>query len=86
MEVKAKLSTLTRRLEELEMRNQHVVRTVAETLVPNNLCFIFQSTEHLGEHCPTVPSMRDMSAEQANTMGQYKPPTNAPYNSTYNPN
>ena len=86
MEVKAKLSTLTRRLEELEMRNQHEVRTMAETLVPNNLCFIFQSTEHLGEHCPTVPSMRDMLAEQANTMGQYKPPTNAPYNSTYNPN
>ena len=30
--------------------------------------------------------MRDMIAEQANVMGQYKPPTNAPYNNTYNPN
>ena len=28
MEMKAKLSTLTRRLEELEMRNQHEVRAV----------------------------------------------------------
>ena len=40
MEVKEKLSTLARRLEELEMRNQHEVRTVAETPVPNKLCFI----------------------------------------------
>ena len=86
MEVKAKLSTLTRRLEELEMRNQQEVRTVAETLVPNKLCFICQSAEHPGEHCPTVPSTRDMLAEQANVVGQYKPPTNTPYNSTYNPN
>ena len=34
MEIKAKLSTLTRRLEELEMRNQHEVRAIAETLMP----------------------------------------------------
>ena len=86
MEMKEKLSTLARRLEEIEMRNQHEVRIVAETLVPNNLCFICQSTKHLGEHRPTVPSMRDMLDEQANDVGQYKPPTNAPYSSTYNPN
>ena len=86
IEVRAKLSTLARRLEELEMRNQHEVRTVAKTPVPNNLCSICQFTEHLGEHCPTVPSVRDMLAEQANVVGQYKPPTNAPYSSTYNPN
>ena len=34
MEMKAKLSTLTRRLEELEMRNQHEVQAITETLVP----------------------------------------------------
>ena len=32
--MKAKLSSLTRRLEELEMLNQHEVRAVAETPVP----------------------------------------------------
>ena len=63
MEMKAKLSTLTRRLEELEMRNQHEVRAVAKTPVPNQPCFICQSTEHQGGHCPIVPSMRDMIAE-----------------------
>ena len=69
MEMKAKLSTLARRLEELEMRNQHDVRAVAETPVPNQSCFICQSIKHQGEHCLTVPSMRDMIAKQANDVG-----------------
>ena len=41
IEMKAKLSTLARRLEELEMRNQHEVRAVTETPLPNLPCFIF---------------------------------------------
>ena len=35
MEMKAKLSTLARRLEELEMRNHHEVRAVTKTSMPN---------------------------------------------------
>ena len=70
MEMKAKLSTLARRLEELEMRNQHEVWAVAKAPVPNQPCFICQSTEHQGEHYPTVPSVRDMMAKQDNTVGQ----------------
>ena len=86
MEMKEKLSTLTRRLEELEMRNRHEVRAVAEAPMPIQLCLICQSTEDHGEHYPTAPSVRDMMAEHVNVVGQYKPPTNAPYNNTYNPN
>ena len=70
MEMKAKLSTLTRRLDELEIRNHHEVRAVTEASMPNHLCFTFQSTEHQGEHCPNVPSVRDMMAEHANVVGQ----------------
>ena len=85
--MKATLSTLSRRLEDLEMRNQHEVRAMAETpVLPNQLCFICQSTEHQGEHCPTIPSMREMIAEQVNAVGQYKPPAKALYRNTYNPN
>ena len=51
------------------MRNQHEVRAVAETLVPNQPCFIFQSAEHPGKQCPTIPLMREMIAEQANAVG-----------------
>ena len=50
MEMKAKLSTLTRRLEELEMRNRHEVRAVTEASMPNNPCFTCQSNEHQGEN------------------------------------
>ena len=85
MEMKEKLSTLARRLEELEMRNQHEVRVVAEAPMPNQPCFICQSTEHQGEHGPTAPSVRDLMVEHANVVGQYKPSTNAQYNNTYNP-
>ena len=86
MEMKAKLSTLARRLEELEMRNQHEVRAVTEASMPNQPCFNCQSTEHQGEHCPSVPSVRDFVAKQANVMGQYKPPATTPCSNTYNPN
>ena len=69
MEMKAKLSTLAKRLEELEMRNHHEVRAVTEASMPNQPCFICQSTEHQGENCPAVPSVRDMMNEQANDVG-----------------
>ena len=59
---------------------------MTETPVPNQPCFICQSTEHLGEQCPIVPIMREKLAEQANVVSQFKPPTKAPYGSTYNPN
>ena len=84
--MKAKMTTLTRRLEELEMRNQHEVQVVIELLASQPACFNCQSSSHLGEHCPMVPSVRDLMQEQANIVGQSKPPTNAPYGNTYNPN
>ena len=84
--MKAKLSTFSRRLEELEMRNLHEVQAVTKAFVPNQPCFHCQSTEHQGEPCPNVPSVRDFVVEQANAVGQYKPPATAPYDNTYNPN
>ena len=85
IDMKAKVSTLDRRLEELEMRKQHEVQAVTEIPVPNKPCIMCQSTEHLGEQCPTIPAMREMLVEQANVVGQFKPSTNAPYGNTYNP-
>ena len=86
VEIKAKLSTLTRRLEELEMKNQHEVRVVAETPVPLQPCFNCQSTSHQGELCPIGPSVRGLMTEHANIVDQNKPPTDAQYGNTYNPN
>ena len=49
-------------------------------------CFICQSTSHQGEHCPISPSIRDLMVENANVVGQNKPPIDAQYGNTYNPN
>ena len=73
LDTKSKISTLVRRLEELEMRNHHEVQAVTETPMPNKPCFICQSIKHLGEQCPTVPTMMEMLVEQANVVGQFKP-------------
>ena len=59
---------------------------MTENPVPEKPCFICQSIEHLGEQSLTIPTMREMLAEQANDVGQFKPPTNASYGNTYNPN
>ena len=86
VEIKAKLSTLTRRMEELEIRNQQEVRAVTEIPMPLQPCFTCQSTGHQGEHCPISPSVRDLMVEHANFMGQNRPPADAQYGNTYNPN
>ena len=85
MDMKAKVFILTRRLKELEMRNPHEVQAVTEISMPKKPCFICQSTEHLGEKCPTISTLREMLVEQANDVGQFKPLTNAQYDNTYNP-
>ena len=46
MEMKVKLSILTRRLEELESQNQHEVRAVAEAPLHIQPCFNYYSTVH----------------------------------------
>ena len=75
-EMKAKLTTLTRRLDELEMKNQHEMQTVNELSASQPSCFNFQSNSHPGEYCQ----------EHAHVLNQNNPPLNAPYGNTYNPN
>ena len=86
MELKAKLSTLTRRMEELEQRNRQEVWAVTKTSMHGQPCFNCQSTSHQGEHCPISPLVRDLRVENANVVGQNRPPTDAQYGNTYNPN
>ena len=74
--MKAKLTTLTRRLEELEIRSQHKMQAVNELPASQPSCFNCKSNSHPGKHCQ----------EHAHVLGQNNPPTNAPYGNTYNPN
>ena len=75
-EMKEKLTTLNRRLEELEMSSQHKMQAVNELPASQPSCFNCRSNSLPREHCQ----------EHAHVLGQNKPPTNAPYGNTYNPN
>ena len=54
--------------------------------MPSQPCFNCQSSSHQGEPCPISPSVREMMAENANIVGQNRPPNDAQYGNTYNPN
>ena len=86
VELKAKLSTPYRRMEELEQRNHQEVRAVTEAFMPSQPCFNCQTTNNQGENCPISPSVRDLMVENANVVDQNRPPIDAQYDNTYNPN
>ena len=69
VELKAKLSTLNRMIEELEQRNHQEVRAVTEAPIPSQPCFNCQSSSHQREHCSISPSVRDLMVENANVVG-----------------
>ena len=87
MEMKARISTLARKVEELEGKQLHEVHAMTENPAQSNPCTNFQFPVHPAEQCPMAPSMKDLMSECANTVGQYKPQQpNAPYGNTYNSN
>ena len=79
MEMKARISTLARKVEELEGKQLHEVHAVIENPAQSNPCKIFQSPVHPTEPCPMAPAVKDLMSECAHTIGQYKPQqSNAP--------
>ena len=85
--MKARISTLARKVEELEGKRLHEVQAVTENPAQANPCTNFQSTAHPEEQYPMAPSVKDLMSKYANVVGQYKPPQpNAPYGNTYNSN
>ena len=84
--MKARISTLARKVEELEGKRLHEVQAVTENPAQANPGITFQPTAHSEEHYPMTPSMKDLMSEYANAVGQYNPQPNAPYGNTYNPN
>ena len=58
------------------MRNQHEMQAVNESSASQSSCFNCRSNSHPGEHCQ----------EHAHILNENKPPTNAPFGNTYNPN
>ena len=88
MEMKAKISTLARKVEELEGKRLHEVQAVTENPTQADPSITFQPTahSHSEEHYPMTASVKDLMSKYANAVGQYKPQPNAPYGNTYNYN
>ena len=87
MEMKARLSTLARKVEELEGKQLHEVQAVTDNTAQTNPCTNFQSPVPPTEQCPMTPAVKDLMSECAHTVGQFKPQQpNPPYGNTYNPN
>ncbi|RVW56465.1 hypothetical protein CK203_072510 [Vitis vinifera] len=84
MDMKTKVATMTRRLEELELKKMHEVQAISETQAHFMPCTICQSCDHMVDECPTIPAVREMLGDQANVVGQFRPNNNAPYGNTYN--
>ena len=74
-EMKTKLSILTQRMDELEMKNQHEKQVVSELSASRPSFFNCQSNSHPKEHCQ----------EHAHVLNQNNSPINALYGNTYNP-
>ena len=87
MEMKARLSTLARKVEELEGKQLHEVQAVTDNTAQTNPCTNFQSPAPPIEQCSMTPAVKDLMSECAHTVGKFKPQQpNAPYGNTYNPN
>ena len=84
LDVQAKFTTITKRLDDLEAKGVQEVQIVNEGVT--QLCLICKSTKHGVQSCPTLPIMQDMFSEQANALRTYKQySSNSPYSNTYNP-
>ncbi|RVW66468.1 hypothetical protein CK203_065755 [Vitis vinifera] len=60
IDMKVKIATMARRLEELEMKKMQEVQTISQTPLQAMPCAICLSYEHLVDECPTIPTVREM--------------------------
>ncbi|RVW11736.1 hypothetical protein CK203_113037 [Vitis vinifera] len=75
VDMKAKVATLARRLEELELKKMHEVQAISETQAQAMPCTICQPCDHVVDECPTMPAVREMLGDQVNVVGNLGPTT-----------
>ena len=73
IQMREKLTILTRRLDEMEMNNQHNMHSVNELSASQPSCYNCQSSGHYGEHCQ----------ESVQILNQNRSPMNAPFGNSY---
>ena len=67
--MREKLTILTRRLDEMELKNQHNMHSVNELSASQPSCYNYQSNGHYGEHCQ----------ENVQILNQGRLPMNPPF-------
>ena len=77
----AKVASLTRKLEAMELRKVEEVNTM-----PNiyEVCRICETMEHPTNECPTIPAFKEVLHDQANAMNMVKKSYHFPYSEAYN--
>nr|CAN64062.1 hypothetical protein VITISV_028312 [Vitis vinifera] len=60
IDMKAKIASMARRLEELEMKKFHKAHAISQIPLQTMPCAICLSYEHLVDECPTIPAAREM--------------------------
>ena len=71
--IREKLTILTRRLDEMEMKNQHNIYSVNGLSTSQPSCYNHQSHGHYGENCQ----------ENVQILNQGRPPMNVPFGNSY---
>ena len=71
--MREKLTILTRRLDEMELKNQHNIYSVNELSSSQPSCNHYQSNGHYGENCQ----------ENVQILNQGRPPMNVPFGNSY---
>ena len=71
--MREKLTILTRRLDEMEMKNQHNIYSINELSASQPACYNHQSHGHYGENCQ----------ENVQILNQGRPPMNVPFGNSY---
>ncbi|RVW81160.1 hypothetical protein CK203_044676 [Vitis vinifera] len=84
MDMKAKVATIARRVEELELKKMHEIQAISETQAHVMPCTICQSCDHVVDECLTMPAVREMLGDQVNVVGQFRPNNSASFGNTYN--
>ena len=71
--MREKLTILTRRLDEMEMKNQHNIYSVNELSASQPSCYNYQSNGHYGEN----------GQGNVQFLNQSRPPMNVPFGNSY---
>ena len=60
IDMKARITAMARRLEELEMKKMQEMQAISQTPLQAMPWSICRSYEHLVDECPTIPTVREM--------------------------